>query len=187
MNEPYCNKLINYGLILRYITTVLFLLYLYLFFNKFIKKYIFLILPIALTIIDKVDELGIQSALILQYLNIDKNKTYVKCATHFYYQHLDKICDSISYILTFLFLSIYFKPDIILLCFIIYRIIGVVLFCLTRNSSWLVPFFDFIKEYLLYIFIFNKNYSYMPIFIFFKICFEFVFHTIYLNSNYKSN
>ncbi len=173
-----CIKFINYGLILRYITTVLFLLCLYLFFNKFIKIYIFLILPIALTLLDKSDELGIQ------YFNIDKN-TYIHCAKLFYYQHLDKICDSISYILTFVFLCMVFKPDMILLFFIIYRIIGVILFCLTRDSSWLVPFFDFIKEYFLYIFIFNKNYSYMPIFIFLKICFEYAFHTLYLNSNYK--
>jgi hypothetical protein len=187
MNEPYCNKLVIYGLIIRYIITVLFLLYLYsLSKNTFIKKYIYLILPISLTIIDKIDEIVIQYFIILKYFNLD-TKIYVKCASHFFYQHLDKICDSISYILTFLFMCIYLKPDMLLLFFIIYRIIGVVLFCVTRDSSWLVPFFDFIKEYLLYTFIFNKNYLYMPIFIFFKICFEFTFHTLYLNSNYKSN
>lgn len=182
MNEK-CNKIVDYGLILRYILTVLFLLYLYLFSNKFIKKYIFLILPIGLIVLDLIDGLPIKCESILQYFNKQPN-IYINCASHFYYQHLDKICDSITYVLTFLLLCLYFKPDFILLFFIIYRIIGVTLFCITRDSSWLIPFFDFIKEYLLYLFIFN-NYSYMPIFIFFKICFEIYWHKIQNNLNYK--
>ena len=64
----------------------------------------------------------------------------------FHYQKYDKIVDIFSYILL---LFIYYD-DKLLLYFIIYRLIGVILFSLTKKSIYLIIFFDFIKEYLLY-------------------------------------
>ena len=188
MNEK-CNKLVTYGFILRYTLTVLSLLYLYTFSNKFIKKYIFLILPFLIEFLDNIDIFPAKIYSELQkygYVkNMDHTKDSAECIYHFYYQSMDKICDSISYILAFLFLSIYFKVDVILLFFIMYRIIGVVLFYITKDSSWLILFFDFIKEYILYLFIFNKNYVYIPIFIFLKISFEIYWHKFKNNKDYK--
>ncbi len=185
MNES-CKTLINYGFTIRCILTLAFILWLYSFStNKFIKKYIYLFLPIGLSILDKIDEIFISYAMLLQYLNINNtNNIYFKCSANFYYQYYDKIYDSLSYILTFL-LCLYFKKDLILLWFIIYRIIGVILFCLTKDSLWLIVFFDFIKEYLLYLFVFNTNYAYILVFIFLKICFEIWLHKYHIQTNYK--
>ena len=183
-NLNNCKNIIKTGIILRYTITILLFIYIYIRFNGFVKKNIYFILPIALTLLDFSDNIILWIYRLLQSLHYSKyNENYDKCSYHFYYQYLDKICDSLSYLLTFLLLCLYFKPDFILLFFIFYRIIGVILFCTTNNSTWLVAFFDFIKEYLLYLFIFNKNYSYIPICIFLKICFEFYIHKIN-NRNY---
>lgn len=91
------------------------------------------------------------------------------------------MCDSISYLLLFLF----FKLNNILLFFIIYRIIGVILFLITKDSRCFIIFFDFVKEYLLYLFIFGNNNLYLPIFILCKICFEYYYHIIHNKNNYK--
>jgi hypothetical protein len=179
VNES-CNKLVDYGFILRYVSTVLSLLYLYISNNKFTKKYIYLILVILLCVLDNFDTLIIKI-----HSELYKNIGHLDCAYHFHYQTNDKICDSLSYVLTFILLCFYFKPDFILLFFIIYRIIGVMIFCITKDSSWLILFFDFIKEYLLYLFIFNRNYSYIFVFIIIKISFEIYWHKIRNNIDYK--
>jgi hypothetical protein len=167
-----CNKLVTDGINIRYITT--FLSFYVVALNiTFLNKYLYLLLPILLTVLDAID-----SIFILHYNY--KNK-YNRCKFGYNYQISDKICDSISYLLLFLF----FKLDIILLLFVVYRIIGVVLFYFTKNSSWLILFFDFAKEYLLYLFIFGNNYIYLPIFILLKIGFEYYHHTITNPNNYR--
>ena len=167
-----CKLLIKNGLILRYIITIItyYLLYINI---SIIIKYLYLILPICLTILDGLDNI------FTSFVNF--NGRYNGCLFEYYYQINDKICDSISYLLLFLF----FKLDYILLFFILYRILGVILFYLTKNSIWLIIFFDFAKEYLLYLFIFGKNYKYILYFIICKIIFEYYFHTIINTNNYK--
>lgn len=179
VNVNECKKIIKSGMIVRYVLTILIIIYLGLSKNTFMKKYIYLIIPLLLEILDIVDNYLYARGYIKQ------TNTNYNCSKQFYYQINDKICDSSSYILTFLLLCLYFKPDFILLFFIVYRIIGVTLFYITKDSSWLILFFDFIKEYLLYLFIFNRNYSYILVCIFLKICFEFYFHKKVNNANYK--
>jgi hypothetical protein len=168
-----CDKLVRDGMLLRYIVTVISFYYLSIHMdNKIISKYIYLILPILLTALDEVDN-------IFTVFHKYKGK-YNGCTKLFYYQYTDKICDSISYLLLFLF----FKLDSILLLFIVYRIIGVILFTFTKNSNWLILFFDFAKEYLLYLFLFGNNYLYLPLFILVKIIFECYYHTIHNENHY---
>ena len=168
-----CNGLIINGMILRYILTVI-LFYLLYINNTYINKYLYLILPILLSILDDIDNVFTRP---YKYNWRSNNR----CTHLYFYQITDKICDSISYLL----LSLFFKLDNILLFFVIYRIIGVILFYYTKNSKWLIFFFDFAKEYLLYFFLFGKNYVYIPFFIFGKICFEYYFHTIHNKNDYK--
>jgi hypothetical protein len=164
-----CNKLINAGIISRYILTIIIIYIL----SRTIgnNKYIYLILPIILTLLDFVDTIF--------FYDFTKFKKE-KCSKLFYYQYNDKVSDLISYLLIF----ICFKIDYIFLFFILYRVIGVILFYITKDSKWLIIFFDFAKEYLIYLFIFGKNYLCIPYFIILKICFEYYCHTKYNLNNY---
>lgn len=158
-----CKEYIFNGMILRYIITIFSFYILFLFRNdETINKYIYLILAILLVILDGVDSI---------FTFLYKKNT---CHQTFYYQYLDKICDSVSYLLLFLF----FKLDNILLYLVLYRIIGVILFSLIKNSIYLMLFFDFVKEYLLYIFVFKNNYTYLPIIVICKIAYEIYFHSV---------
>jgi len=157
-----CDVKIKNSILIRYIFTI-FTFYIISNINAN-YKYIYLILPILLTLLDNVDNIFTFSY---------KNNA---CTKSYYYQYNDKLCDIISYLLLFVF----FKLDKSVLFFILYRIIGVILFYFTKNGIWLVIFFDFIKEYLIYMFIFQNNYNYiLPILILFKIIFEYYYHTIY--------
>ena len=177
-----CNSIIKNGIIDRYIVTIIsFIILAIIFKNKFIIKYIFLILPILLTLLDEVDSI---KNIFTRFYNYITNKKYFSCYHLFYYQYLDKICDAFSYLLSYIFLCVFFKPDNILFLFIFYRIIGVILFYITKNSAWLILFFDFVKEYYIYLFIFTNNYLYIPLFILCKICFEYYWHKIHNNNNY---
>jgi hypothetical protein len=125
-------------------------------------------LPIALFLLDYCDGF---------WFKIEKNTACVKT---FDYQSHDKVIDLVSYVLLFIF----FQLDYKLLFFACYRMIGVFLFIFTRDSIWLVLFFDLIKEYLLYLFIFGNNYLYFPIMIILKIIFEFYIHKMYNSADY---
>ena len=102
-----CDKLIKNGMILRYILTVSSFYILSLIINnKFINKYIYLIILILLTVLDGVDNF------------FTKINNYSFCNKTYYYQYTDKICDWVSYLITYIFLYSYlfiFKNDIILL------------------------------------------------------------------------
>jgi hypothetical protein len=157
-----CEEDINYGMILRLIITIISFAYLYIYINdKYIKKNIFAILPILLTLLDVMDGYKLHG-------REDCYKTY-------YYQIFDKIVDVISYSLLFVFLPL----DTTLLFFVLYRIIGVIIFTVTRQKTSLIVFFDFVKEYLLYLFIFDKNYTYFASCIFLKILFEYTKQNMY--------
>lgn len=157
------NNLIDNGMILRMALTI----------GSFwglssMHKNLYLILPILLTILDLVDN---------SFTFFYKHNRL----THtFHYQTYDKVVDSFSYLLLFAF----FKLDTNVLYFTLYRIVGVILFCVTRNSKWLILFVDFVKEYMLYVFLFSNNMKYLPVCILSKMLFEYYFHTHHLKSQY---
>lgn len=174
-----CIPYINNGMILRYVITVIifYLLSKEIYGtktpNKSIQKYIYLVIPICLILLDQLD------GIFMFFENCAKK--YCGCKKIFEYQLSDKICDSISYLLVYHFFGI----DTTFLLFVLYRIIGVLLFYLTKNSQSLIVFFDFAKEYILYLFFFGeigKTYTHLIIFIILKIVFEFYHHT-YINPN----
>ena len=164
-----CKTLIDNGLYLRYVITLLLLYTLSQNLNnKIIKQNLYLILAVTLTILDLVDTF---------FTKLNSKK----CTKTLHYQLHDKICDSVSYFL----LLLLFKFDGLLLFLILYRITGVLLFYFTEDSNYIILFFDFIKEYLLYLFIFGNNYTYIPILMVCKIGFEYYFHKVHNRSAYK--
>ena len=183
MNE--CEHLLKYGFEFRLLLTFLSFYILLLFINKKdVRKYILLIIPIILMCLDGLDKLPPEK----WTWNIIKTFLYYKdCGKTFYYHKNDKTVDFISYVVTYLFLTLFFENDFLLLFFVLYRIVGVFIFSFTKDSSWLILFFDFIKEYLLYLFLFGKNFNYLPLFIMLKIMFEIFLHTIYNPNHYIKN
>ena len=159
-----CIKNINKGIYLRIILTLLFIFILK---NYNIKNKL-LVISIVYIILDYIDNIFFKF----------NNK---KCSQMFHYQKYDKIVDIFSYILL---LFIYYD-DKLLLYFIIYRLIGVILFSLTKKSIYLIIFFDFIKEYLLYKH-FYKNYNdKIYYFIIIKIIIEIIMHKFINKHNYQ--
>jgi hypothetical protein len=160
--EESCRNIISYNFLIRTGLTILSFSALY----KYpIKENLLLILPILLTALDFSD-------------NILSHPTK-KCAHTFFYQGKDKLIDLLSYIAAWKI----FLPDPTLLYFILWRSLGVILFSFTRQSIWLVVFFDFVKEYMLYSYFF-KSFTYLPIAILLKIVYEYIMHTITLPSSY---
>ena len=173
-----CEPLIKKGVVLRNMLTLLslFVIYSYLH-KKSIRKYLYLILPILLNLADNSDNFFLYS-----FKDFPRKKR--ECAKTFYYQHYDKISDALGYVWVYLFLLFFLKHDSFLLFFVLYRIVGVILFSTTKNSKSLVVFFDFVKEYLLYLFLFGKNFKYLPFCITLKMCFEYYFHSVVNKSHY---
>jgi hypothetical protein len=164
-----CKKIIYIDAVLRIFITILFI---YIILKYTSKKYIYLVLPIALSLLDFSDNiLSILYSIQKGYINI------CRCLSE--YQITDKLNDLFSYFLVYIFFSL----DYIFLIFLIWRTIGVVLFSFTKNVNYLIIMFDFMKEYLLYKFIFGNNYFYIPIAILAKISFEYYFH-LYENKLY---
>jgi hypothetical protein len=169
---PYqdCYKSINTSMILRIILTVLSLFLVSISPNLFVKQNIYLILPILLQLLDHLDSLSLKAI-----KGIDN-----KCSKIFNYQINDKIIDVASYIYTYYL----FNSDVNILFLSLYRLLGVILFYLTKSSNWLIVFFDFVKEYMLYVYFFNNNYTYLPIAIVAKIIYEYIFHTLHNKREY---
>lgn len=162
-----CDDCIKRGSINRYIITIIYFgILLYNVNNKYINKYFLLLSAWLFAVLDGADRRGF----IPEY-NVNDH-----FGTSFYYNYLDKICDSVSYLLFFIMFKN--KLNYLLLFFILYRIIGVILYGFIKNRAVFVLFFDFIKEFLIYMFIFGKNYKYLPIFILGKIVFEYNFHVL---------
>jgi hypothetical protein len=162
-----CNfYIIKYAFLRLLITIILFTL----FYNYFPKnnKYFLLLLVLLLTILDIFDSAFLTKS----------NNNKCTCCLSYNYQIIDKINDLISYFIVLLLLfSVSSFNYNILKYFIIYRFIGVILFALTKQSIWLIIFFDFIKEYILYFTFFGNNFQYIYFFIIAKIIFEYYFHT----------
>lgn len=170
-----CNEEVTRGLLIRCILTV-FLFY-------FIKlsdsdnSYYKLFPLLSLVFLDLSDSFLIST----RQIDFPKNK---KCTHKRYYQLCDKILDIATYILFYL-LFIKDNPQINgknrpIIFTIIIRIFGVLLFGVSRNTEWLIVFFDFFKEYLLYSYFFESD-KYVPVLVFLKVCFEYYFHKIHIN------
>ena len=139
---------------------------------KWIKNNLLIILAFILLLLDCVDGFLIKHVYKIR-----------KCSKSFNYQSSDKILDIFTYSLLLFVLP----NDSVLKFFILFRFIGTVLFYVNRNSVWLIYFFDFVKEYLVYLYLFGKNSSVLYFLILFKIMFEFYFHTFHNKNHYKIN
>jgi len=157
-----CIKNINLGIIIRILSTILVLTLLSNYKNNL---EIYLILPILLIVLDNYDNIFIKQK---------------KCTKTFHYQINDKLIDLLTYILVI----IIFKIDNIYLLFLLWRTIGIILFNLTKKSIYLITMFDFMKEYLIYLYLFNRNNNYLGICVFGKIIFEYYYHTKVNNKIY---
>ena len=181
-----CTDLINKGMIFRIIITIIVLFGLQLILksgNKFFNKYLLLILPALLLLLDYSDNLQVnyyeyykpftRESKCKQKIDIKFRKNNPKSNTLLYYNSVDKSVDTLSYIVAYFM----FNLDNVFSYFLIYRIIGVLLYMLTLNSKWFILFFDFMKEYLIYYYFFNNNYKYLWIFIILKIYIEIYIHS----------
>lgn len=177
-----CKIYINVGMFIRTILTLCIFYVLSFYRNNFIITHQYLLLPLILFILDLIDNVPAKIHNILH--NIENGEFILKninnCFKTFHYQLLDKICDSFSYLLLFFF----FKIDANILYFTIYRIIGVLLFGLSKRTFWLIIFFDFVKEYMIYLYFFMNANNYLQFFIVCKIIFEYYFHTVVNKSKY---
>jgi hypothetical protein len=63
--------------------------------------------------------------------------------------------------------------------------IGVILFSVYKNGKFLILFFDFVKEYLIYLYLFSNNNKYLPLFIICKICYEYILHNVIKSSDHN--
>jgi hypothetical protein len=163
-------KNIYYGFMSRIIATFIFFIFLKKMENiPFIQKYLYLLIFIGLLALDSIDTFYLLNINNVHNFDIILHKLYkIK-----YYQINDKIID----IFTYLLLISLFPSDNILKFFVLYRLIGVLLYLKTKNNYSLVIFFDFIKEYLLYLFIFGHNYIYLTLFLILKIILEFYLYS----------
>ena len=152
------------GIFVRLFTTVFLIYYIGRYYKK--SPYLLLILVGKLLFTDALD-----SIFTLFYKGNLKD-CWSPCTGLHYYQSADKILDLISYILVYLMLDCNQMVGL----FIVWRFVGVILFNASKKRVWLVPFFDFIKEYLLYLYFIGKNNTFLPIFIIMKIIFEYYFH-----------
>lgn len=90
-------------------------------------------------------------------------------SSHTYeYQIGDKIVDTLSY----WYVYALYPFDSVYLYLLIYRTIGVILFSITRNITWVIVMFDAVKEMLIYRYLFEENNTYIPLMIIGVVIFE---------------
>lgn len=162
---PKCIEPINQSMIIRIILSVLSLYFLFYNPTQFFENNKYIILPILLTILDETDNIG---TYFLKYRGQNNG-----CTKTWDYQIKDKYIDVGTYFLT----SYLFNLDPNIFYLSTYRFIGIILFGIFKTSQWLVVFFDFVKEYMAYIYFFKNNLSYLPLTVLIKICFEVYFHS----------
>lgn len=165
MNDFQCKDRIRLGFILRLIATIIVLFYLKYYESENSKNMIILIV-VKLVLLDLIH--GIPT---LFYR--EKNSSCWNPCTYFNtYQIPDKIIDLLTYFMVY----ILFDYDPYLLILIVWRFFGVYMFANSQKREWLIPFFDFVKEYLIYLFFFGYNFKYIWVFFCFKIAIEYYQH-----------
>jgi hypothetical protein len=184
-----CRELTNYGIIFRIFATIILFFILYSRVNggnKFCNKYFLVILAVLLFILDNFDLFpdlyyyyykpnSKESRCIYELSPENKKVNNVngkKDRDQLYYNIIDKCVDTLTYIVAYFV----FNLNSIFLYFLLYRIVGIILYVFTFNSRWLIVFFDFMKEYLIYFFLVKNDLSYIWIFIILKINFELYLH-----------
>jgi len=168
-----CPTYILYGMVLRVVCTFVTF---YLIKTNASHENIYLALPIALLLLDFIDNAFF---LIPQFSKGDWIIEDTNCPKQSNTTQIYKFSDKIIDILSYVFCYVYFYDDIkdsILELFIIYRLIGVICFTSVYNNYFLVIFFDFVKEFMLYKYFFKTNYMLLPFFIILKIIFEYKMH-----------
>jgi len=166
-----CIYRLRIGMFVRFFVTIFLIIHVKKYYYE--SEYILLILVGKLIITDALD-----SIFTLFYKGNLKD-CWNQCTGLHYYQSMDKVLDLLTYILIYFFLDC--NP--IIRFFILWRVFGVILFNITKNWIWLVIFFDFIKEYLVYLHFFRKNNKYLPFFIIGKIGFEYYLHIYRLSKS----
>ena len=184
-----CRNVYNYGMIIRVFFTIISFYILYSLMkngNKFCNKYFLIILAVLLYILDGTDnvhglyyyfykpessEAKCHYSLFVES-KIKNYKQGIKNYDTLYYNIVDKCFDTLSYILAYFV----FRLNNIFLYFLLYRMIGIGIYLYTLNSRWLILFFDFMKEYLVYFFLAKNNLSYIWFFVLLKISFEKYLH-----------
>ena len=167
-----CDTYISIGIANRIILTIItyFLIWKYWYITSGKKtldkpkgNYFYLVFPIILTLLDFADNhwpLGVN--------------VIPKCHHTFYYQITDKINDSLSYLASWAV----FGLDKLYLYMALYRCIGVVLFGCTKDATWLILFPDLNKEYLVYLYFFGWDYTYLWLMVLGKVAYEYYHHTL---------
>ena len=184
-----CRELTNYGMFFRIFATIILFFILYSGANggnKFYNKYFLVILAVLLFILDSFDNIAFlfyryytpsssESTCSYEISITSKIKSFYEGKVNknsLYYNIVDKCVDTLTYIIAYFV----FNLNSTFLYFLLYRIIGVILFLFTLNSRWLILFFDFMKEYLIYFFLAKNDLSYIWLFIILKINFEIYLH-----------
>ena len=184
-----CIELTNYGMIFRIFSTIILFFILYSLMkggNKFCNKYFLVILALSLYILDSFDTKAfplyqyyvpssIESACSYKISRISKIKSFYEQKLNInsiYYNIIDNCVDTLIYIIAYFV----FNLNNIFLYFLLYRMVGVGIYIYTQNTRWLILFFDFMKEYLIYFFLVKNDLSYIWLFILVKINFEIYLH-----------
>ena len=162
-----CETKIQKGMVIRILLSVIIISSM----KKTKSKYLFLLLPLALTFLDFTD-----NTYTIPYLDKETQQK-IKCTHSFSYQIQDKVIDWLTYAAIYIlfgFGKIYFA-------LLVWRAIGVILYFKTKKKTPVVIFSDFLKEYMVYIYFFGKkkNYKFLLfVFIILKMLFEYYFHFI---------
>jgi len=168
MNIQSCYNSIDRGANVRiYATLVSFIVLANYMSYPVVNKYSKLIIVILLFVLDLVDGIHV--------IYNDTLLQSMECFTINKYHKKDKIIDTLSYLYVYLL----FDLDNIALYFILFRLLGVIIYNFTNNKIYIIIFFDFIKEYILYRFIFGDNNKYLYWCIFAKILYEISHHFLY--------
>ena len=159
MYDFLCKDKLRLGLILRLVVTVIILYSLKFFSHK--KEDLLLLIVVKLILLDTIESLPT-----LFYRQ--QNETCWNPCTHLnYYQIPDKILDLFSYLLVFVILDYEY----------LFILIAFLWGCLFKHPrrEWLIPFFDFVKEYLVYLY-FWLQFHYIWVFFLCKIGVESYHH-----------
>ena len=171
-DKEICKRTIVLGAILRVILTVVTFWLISTFISS---SSIFIVLPIALTILDYCDNIP---NLIYSWYSTGVYKN--TCTPFFEYQSMDKVNDWASYILAWY----WFELDPVFLALCLIRGLGVFGFIQMKKSYPLIIFPDVLKEYIVYRYFIPRGFNWLPAVILAKLGFEFYFHTTFNASSY---
>jgi len=167
-----CKEVSFKGFLLRIIMTVLFL--------PFIKiQNSVIIIPIVLIILDSLDNVFIKYELIKTNNSLYKGTNCNRIKN--YHKLYDKVIDILSYILFYVVFYDILKDEL-LEFFIFYRLVGVIIYMITKNQNYIIIYFDFFKEYIVCKYLGIQNIYLLFILMICKVIYEYILHNI-INQN----